>query len=469
MGIQKNVASQKIGIFAFDELTGAGKTGDAANISAEISKDYGASAATDDAAPTELDATDHPGIYVFDLLQAETNADAVVITAVSSTSNIVIDPVQVFTVPENFNALDIESTGEVGLDFNNIKDATGAHTLTNITVPNVTTTANNSDKTGYTLTNFSDANAGKLEDMLDGTGAVLTLSQLRVDSTSADAGIYVTNSVGHGIQITATAVGKHGLWAAGLGSGASYGIYGHSITGNGIYAYSSGTGHAFSAYADGTGDAFKLASDGGNIAVELKAIADTALTDYDPPTNTEFEARTLATADYFDPANDAVANVTLTATCTTLTGHTVQTGDSYAITNSGTFGNSALKTLIDTVDGIADAILVDTGTTVPAQIAAMIGADSDTLETLSDQLDNIPTTGSGSVSWTINVKVGGVAVDGAEVKITSDAAGSTAVAGPKYTDASGDVDFLLDAGTYYVWVQRSGLNFTNPTTITVTA
>jgi len=31
--------------------------------------------------------------------------------------------------------VDVESTGEVGLDFNNIKDATGAHTLTNITVP----------------------------------------------------------------------------------------------------------------------------------------------------------------------------------------------------------------------------------------------------------------------------------------------------------------------------------------------
>lgn len=32
-----------------------------------------------------------------------------------------------------------------------------------------------------------------------------------------------------------------------------------------------------------------------------------------------------------------------------LTGHTVQTGDSYAIVNSGTYGNSALKTLIDAV------------------------------------------------------------------------------------------------------------------------
>ena len=39
------------------------------------------------------------------------------------------------------NALDVSSSGEAGLDFANIKDATGAHTLTNITVPAVTATA----------------------------------------------------------------------------------------------------------------------------------------------------------------------------------------------------------------------------------------------------------------------------------------------------------------------------------------
>ena len=49
------------------------------------------------------------------------------------------------------NTLDVSATGEVGLDFDNIKDATGAHTLTNITVPTVTTTGTcttNSDMRG---------------------------------------------------------------------------------------------------------------------------------------------------------------------------------------------------------------------------------------------------------------------------------------------------------------------------------
>lgn len=53
--------------------------------------------------------------------------------------------------------LDVAATGEAGLDFDNIKQATGATTLTNIRVPNVTladtTTAltTNNDKTGYAL------------------------------------------------------------------------------------------------------------------------------------------------------------------------------------------------------------------------------------------------------------------------------------------------------------------------------
>ncbi len=54
--------------------------------------------------------------------------------------------------------LDVSTTGEAGLDFANIKQATAPTTLANITVPTVTTTGtatnltNNNDKTGYGLT-----------------------------------------------------------------------------------------------------------------------------------------------------------------------------------------------------------------------------------------------------------------------------------------------------------------------------
>ena len=86
----------------------------------------------------------------------------------------------------------------------------------------------------------------------------------------------------------------------------------------------------------------------------INAECDTALADYDGPTNAEMVARTLVAASYFDPASDTVATVT------TLTGHTPQTGDTYALANGAT-GFAAIDTVVD-------AILVDTGTTIPATI-----------------------------------------------------------------------------------------------------
>ena len=95
----KNVASQKVAVFTWDGANGCAKTGDAANITAQISKDGGASVASNDTNPTELDATDHPGVYVFDLLQAETNCDLFTLTPDSSTANIVFRPIIKHTNP----------------------------------------------------------------------------------------------------------------------------------------------------------------------------------------------------------------------------------------------------------------------------------------------------------------------------------------------------------------------------------
>jgi len=93
----KNTDSQKVAVFAWDNANSEAKTGDAANITAQISKDGGATAATNDVNPTELDSADAPGIYIFDMTQAETNADLVVISPVSSTTDIVLRPVIIYT------------------------------------------------------------------------------------------------------------------------------------------------------------------------------------------------------------------------------------------------------------------------------------------------------------------------------------------------------------------------------------
>lgn len=93
MALKKNVAGQKIIVYAYDLDNETGKTGDAANITASISKDGGAFAATNDTNPTEIGL----GSYAFDLTQSETNADLVFLVASSSTANIQINPVSNYT------------------------------------------------------------------------------------------------------------------------------------------------------------------------------------------------------------------------------------------------------------------------------------------------------------------------------------------------------------------------------------
>jgi hypothetical protein len=111
----KNVASQKIAVFAFDTTTGAAKTGDAANITAYVNKDWAGVNVLGDTTATELDATNAKGWYLFDLTQAETNGDALLFSGKSSTANISVVGQLVFTLPPNATTLSIDSNGRVDL------------------------------------------------------------------------------------------------------------------------------------------------------------------------------------------------------------------------------------------------------------------------------------------------------------------------------------------------------------------
>ena len=109
--MEKNVAGQKWIVFAFDETDNTAKTGDAANITANLRIDGGAANAVDDTNPTELE----DGYYIFDITQAESNGDLIVICPASSTANIQVIgvPGAVWTRPANYNAQSIDSNGRV--------------------------------------------------------------------------------------------------------------------------------------------------------------------------------------------------------------------------------------------------------------------------------------------------------------------------------------------------------------------
>jgi len=139
----------------------------------------------------------------------------------------------------------------------------------------------------------------------------------------------------------------------------------------------------------------------------------------------------------------------------------------------------------DTMTLVDDAITAakyDESTAFPlvatdggATQVARVGADGDTLETLSDQLDDVDADvwtyvtrtltafGAGAVEFTYMVTniLTGVPIEGVTIWITTDSGGANVVwagstdAFGTARDANNDKP-LLDAGTYYVWKQRAG-------------
>jgi hypothetical protein len=68
------------------------------------------------------------------------------------------------------------------------------------------------------------------------------------------------------------------------------------------------------------------------------------------------------------------------------------------------------------------------------------------------------TAGPGALNRTIGVTVSGTPIEGASVWLTTDAAGTNVIAGSLTTSSLGIVTVLVDAGSYYVWVQKDGYN-----------
>jgi hypothetical protein len=172
--LQKNVASQKWIVFAFDRTDNVPKTGDAAQITANLRID-GVQNAVDDTNPTELE----DGFYEFDITAAESNGDNILITPASSTGDIQVigAPMALWTTPPNIELLSIDASGRIDV----AKWIGTAVTLSTGNKPDVN------------IDEISDDTAapGNLELMYDGTGYIADTapaSRSQVDNIGAASG-----------------------------------------------------------------------------------------------------------------------------------------------------------------------------------------------------------------------------------------------------------------------------------------
>lgn len=188
-------------VFTLDVFDYSGKFLTGATFSTKkISKDGGAYATLTNA-PTEISTT---GTYTISLTSTEMNADRVhLIFVIAGAADIGIE---IQTSARNNDdlafptvsgrGLDIATTGEAGLDFSNVKQSAAPLTLSNVTVPTVTTLTNApTDSSGVTtlLARLTNARAGYLDllntylnSSVTAVKAVVDLIQLKTDLLPSD-------------------------------------------------------------------------------------------------------------------------------------------------------------------------------------------------------------------------------------------------------------------------------------------
>lgn len=169
--MEKNVANQIWIIYAWDETNHTAKAGDAANITANLRIDGAGANAVDDVNPTELEN----GYYYFDITQAESNGDYILICPSSATVNIHVEgcPKTFTTTAPNSNLLGIAADGD--LTKVNTLDGHTAQTGDGFAVVNHATHGNAKLVRSTTPANTLDiANGASESDLTYAMGTILT-------------------------------------------------------------------------------------------------------------------------------------------------------------------------------------------------------------------------------------------------------------------------------------------------------
>ncbi len=187
------------------------------------------------------------------------------------------------------NTLDVALTGEAGLDFNNIKDASGSHTLTNIVVPTVTTVTNQLTGAAIATAVWTDTTAGDFTTSLSigksimngvslGTGLTVarctlvdTVTTVTNQLTAAQIATGVWQDTTSGDFTVASSIGKC-LYIANVAPGAAGG---HFIAGSNATTTVNFTGNLSGSVGSVTG---AVGSVTGNVGGTINGLTATAKT-----------------------------------------------------------------------------------------------------------------------------------------------------------------------------------------------
>ncbi len=524
----KNVAGQKVYLSAWNLITDSPETGYAASIAIKIEKDGGGLGDPSGGAtnPAELDNTNAKGVYVYSPSATDSNADCVFVTGVPDDAFIVVSSVVLYTRPANFSDMVIDGSGRVDVG----KWLGQAVTLSSGNKPDVNVNEVSDDSVAADNLEAQYDRTGVIGDTFPFTqseGAAIG-GGLAINITMTS--VTVIEGSEQGLANASTS--DDSRWTGDDdGSGAEFifrctpadtsdipveimfeGYYDEPVGAtNGatlqVYNFNTAIWDTIGTFTNSTKDenhevplshAHK-APGGGTLETVAYTIGDVLVKFKQDTTETGnacllidlilvgFVGNLVTAEEIVDEwENQSQADPT---------GFHVNVKEINGTSQTANDNGADINTLITQV-GTAGAGLTDLGgmsTGMKAGVEAeatdalaaydpptkaeldaaesnIRGADSDTLETLSDQLDGINNpTGAGSITFTYTVTDAdsGDPIADVDVWVTTDAAGANVVAGTLQTNAVGVVVFMLDPGNYYIWRQRSGYNFSDPDLETV--
>lgn len=399
----KNVAGQKITLLAIDTATNLPKTGDSANITAYVSKDDGAVTTLTDTTAAELDATNAPGLYAFDVSQTESNADKLIFSGKSSTSGIRIIPVAIYTRPNYFSTLSIDSSGRVdvakiGGTSQTARDIGASVLLSSGTgtgqvslSSGAVTVGTNNDKTGYSLSQSFPTNFSSLAITAGGVVSADAV-QISGDSTAANNLEAALDGTG-GVTITAALTG--------------------AITGNITGSLSGSVGSVSGAVGSVTGNVGGnvVGNVGGNVSGSVGSISGVTF-----PTN--FSAMAITAGGIVDADIETIKGQTVTCSAGVTVGAFVGNATAaLTVSASGkvTVGTNDDKTgysLTQSFPSNFSSLVISVGGVVSADAVAISGDSgaADSLEAALDGTGGVTITAglTGNVTGNLSGSVGSV-------------------------------------------------------------
>ena len=371
----KNVASQGVYFFMIDSSSGAGKTGDSSQISVTISLDGGATSASTNSV-SEIGG----GVYTLTLTQGETAADRVAIIPSSSTASVVGSPIIAYTTGGAVPAAAAGASTGLALTSSVDDVETKIDTVDSNVDAILVDTGTTIPATIATVDTVVDA-VKAVTDNLPDSGALSSLATASALSTVDTVVDSILEDTGTTIPGTIATV---------------------DTVVDGIKAVTDNLPDSGALSSLATASALATV-DGKVDTVDTVADAIKAVTDNLPDSGALSSLATASAVATVDSNVDAVlvdTGTTLPATLSTIEGK-VDTVDAVAdgikavtdnLPDSGALSSLATASALATVDGNVDAVLVDTGTTLPATLSTIEGK-VDTVDTVVDSISSTLSSG----------------------------------------------------------------------------